>query len=54
MYLNSAHILEAAENGIAKHIWPGTGTGLYGRLARMNDIWLPGIGQTTAGLHISL
>ena len=53
MDLNSAHILEAAENGIAKHIWLGTGTSLCRRLARTNDIWLWGIGQTTAGLNIS-
>jgi hypothetical protein len=35
-----------------KHIWPGTGTSLCGRLARMNDIWLRDIGQPMAGLNI--
>jgi hypothetical protein len=53
MDLNSAHILETAENGIGKHIWPGTGTSLCSRLARMNDIWLWDIGQTIAGFNIS-
>jgi hypothetical protein len=45
MHLNRTHVVEAAENGIGKHIWRGTGTGLCGRLARMNDIWLQDIGQ---------
>jgi hypothetical protein len=52
MHLNRAHMLEVAENRIGKHIWPGTGTSVCGRLARMNDIWLWDIRQPTAGLNI--
>ena len=52
MHLNRTHMVEAAENGIGKKIWSGTGTGLCGRLARTNNIWLRDIGQPTAGFKI--